>query len=180
MTDDTPVPHEIAALHATLTQMANDALHATCPPPTGPVNTWTARVTPPTCVHWPPNGDGQVCYYAYGARVQMGLFDGEVNSAPFARLVVDRQSDRARVEMMGALTELGIQGVRPARPEELEAWKTRADSDTLVLAMSLQHGVPTLPDAVRRFYGVWIRCNGRIAQDVAIRHPAFFDWLEGK
>lgn len=174
---DRTVPKEAGALRSALGEWAREALREASPPTNAPPSVlWSVRVTPPVCASWPPIGDGRVYVYAFAAGMRTGLSDAEVVSHPFARFLIDVKTGKARMEPLGALRELGIQGVHPASAADIAAWKEQAASEQRVLKLSLA-ALKADPANVRNFYCMWMRNNGVIAREVAGRHSAFFEWL---
>jgi len=133
---------------------------------------WSMRVAPPLPVVWP--GDGRLVRYAYAYRLRPGLADGEEQVGPFAR-AIEAPGWAVRVEVLeGALTPIGIQGVRPLRQGELAIPALAAPAAAALAA-------PMTPDGarvIRTYYCFWLGVNGVVAAQVGPRHAGFIAWLD--
>jgi hypothetical protein len=148
-------------------------------PPRFPKEAWFARASPLPLPHaWPPDGDAQLEVVVFAYCLSGHIADGERQSAPFARAVVDAGTgDVLRVEQLGSgFRELGVQGVRPVSPS---VW---ASIDVAIARLREVVASGKTPDAVaaveiRKGYCAFLNLNGLLAKELQPLRPAFFGWL---
>jgi hypothetical protein len=149
--------------------------------PPGGVMGWSYVITPPFPCKWPPDGQGEVCYYAYARGLRPGLMDAEVVSTLWGCVVLD--ATRKKPPRMDILSrELGegdIQGVRPLMPQEMAIYRTAETAEAAIrdLAKATQPKTAQAR-AIRRYYCQWSRDNGVASGQVRVFHEGFFRWLD--
>ena len=142
---------------------------------------WNGRLTPAFPCDWPVQKGAMLCYYAYAYTLDPRLADGERIAQAWGKVTV-APSVEGKPEfkiLLKEVKELGIQGVRPLRKEEIEIIKT-ADSveQTLVKWMSSGEKIVNSDlKSFKDFYCLWIQNNGVIAQEIQKFHPDFFGGL---
>jgi hypothetical protein len=142
---------------------------------------WSFAVTPPIPAAWPPDGKGVVYYYAYAYGMNPSrLADGEWIAAPWARVKVDATGQAAsQLEMLTkGIKEVGIQGVRPLRDEEIKTLDQQAAVEEQIQTISKKtslRGIDAKP--LKQFFQLWCSTNGVIVEQLRSKHPQFFDWV---
>jgi hypothetical protein len=139
----------------------------------------SARVAPPVPARWPPQGPTALVFHVYAAVFDPGLRDAERILSSWALATLEPGAAEASVRTLRRPTrELGIQGVRPLRPDEQAALSGRDTAET-ALAQLAREGRADGPEAaeVRRYYCAWLAANGVFAEELRGASPAFFDWL---
>ncbi len=134
---------------------------------------WVMAVSPPVPAHWPPDADGALVRYAYAWTLRLHIADGSEVAAPWARSE-GKPGEAPRVEVIRrTLESLGIQGVRPMLPAELQL----AGREEEVAALLTSPLSPASEPLIRAYYCKWRSLNGVIAATLVPRHPEFFAWL---
>ena len=137
---------------------------------------WRMLVSAPFPRDWPPQAGGQgilVVRYAFAMRLRPGLADGAEMAAPWARST-EADDGAATVTLLGTgLHPLGLQGVRPLRPAELDLVGRDAEAAGLLRA----GGTTATDPLVRATTCSWIGRNGVVAAAIIPLHPAFTRWL---
>jgi len=142
---------------------------------------WSFAVTPPIPAAWPPDGKGVVYYYAFAYGMNPSrLADGEWIAAPWARVKVDATGQAApQLEMLTkGIKEVGIQGVRPLRDEEIKTLDQQAAVEEQIQTISKKtslRGIDAKP--LKQFFQLWCSTNGVIVEQLRSKHPQFFDWV---
>jgi hypothetical protein len=150
--------------------------------PTGVVG-WQYVVSPPFPCEWPPNGQGQICYYAYASGQRFGLVDAEVIAAPWGRVLWDATGKKPpRIEVLGkVLKEAGVQGVRPLLQQEIAVYQTAKVAEAKLLLLSRTSSLKSdAAPTIRRYYCRWSKDNGVAVGQIQPLHPGFFNWLDCK
>lgn len=153
-------------------------------PPSEPpkrVVSWNCIITPPFPCKWPPNGEGEVCYYAYATGRRVGLLDAEVVTAPWGRVLLDATRKKPpKMEILTReLSEAGIQGARPLIPQEVAIYRTAEVIETAIQDLSKTTQPKTAGIApIKRYYCQWSKDNGVVSDQVRTLHMGFFLWLE--
>jgi hypothetical protein len=133
-------------------------------------------VTPAIPGHWPPQPHERpaaLVRYAFAFRLAPHLADGSEVAAPWARSLEGQDGSTAVQLLRTELRTLGVQGVRPLRPEESALLGEEAQAAAL-----LRRGEAMVhPDLVRSVTCSWAARNGVIAAAIAPLHAAFFRWL---
>ncbi|UFN50449.1 hypothetical protein LPC08_07480 [Roseomonas sp. OT10] len=138
---------------------------------------WQPLLSPPFPARWPPAGRGAVAYEAYAVRIEPGLVDAVRIARPWAR-VEAAPGGPPRLLPSGTPEPLGIQGVRPIRPDDATA--PPADPRLATLLASLDALPPEGSEAalvLRRAYCGWRKFNGVIAAVLAEASATFFAWF---
>jgi hypothetical protein len=137
------------------------------------------RLSPPVPATWPPTGKGGYYVYAFAAGARPSVHDGEEVAAPWARAVIDGTNQR--VEDLGQLKRLGMQGVRPLSGSTVEILKTAEAAEQEVVALTRtaapKSGPPKPAPVVQRYYCQWSFDNAVIAAELQRLHPDFWKWL---
>lgn len=130
---------------------------------------WQYRTSPPFPAHWPQNDIDYSYVYAAGRDVERMTPDGETASAPWARIEASVSGAGQRLVVLSKKIErIGVQGVRPLRPEEARISGELADAAAIDRAeYKSQKG----------YYCSWIGNNGLVAKTIIPNHEAFVKWL---
>jgi hypothetical protein len=139
----------------------------------------SARVAPPVPARWPPQGPTALVFHVYAAVFDPGLRDAERVLTSWALATLEPGAVEASLRTLRKPSrELGVQGVRPLRPEERQALATR-DAAEGALAQMASEGRAEGAEAaeVRRYYCAWLSANGVFAGELRGASPEFFDWL---
>lgn len=135
---------------------------------------WAMQVSPVFPQHWPPGSGDAVVRYAFAYRLSERIADGAEMAAPWAR-GDGNLAGPLRVELLRrSLEPIGIQGVRPMQPWEIQLASRQEEAGALLL-----RPLNTATDGlIRAFYCNWKARQGTVAATIAPRHPGFFRWLE--
>lgn len=141
---------------------------------------WDYAIAPAIPAAWPPDGKGVVYYYtfAYGSNPAR-LVDGQFVAAPWAQVKVDVARGAPELEILSkGIKEIGIQGVRPLREEEIKIFNQRAAVEEQIQTLSRKTSLHAI-DAKRlkEFFQLWCSTNGVIAEELRRKHPQFFEWV---
>lgn len=85
---------------------------------------WQYRVSPPFPATWPSSKDAPVVFYVYATKFNpMRIMDGVHVAAPWAEIQVDpTNASPPKVTIKKKkLVDIGIQGVRPLKKEEINS-----------------------------------------------------------
>ena len=148
--------------------------------PPGQFVGWSPAVSPALPAAWPPDGKGQIHYYAYAYGFRPSLSDAQVVGAPWARVTVDatgRASPRLGI-LTRKVKEIGIQGVRPLRTDEIPVAKSYDAVEAELYKLSRQTSLANIDtSAIKRYFRHWCDTNGTMAEQIRPLHKAFFDWV---
>jgi hypothetical protein len=138
---------------------------------------WQRAITPRLPVSWPPAADTEWVTYAYATAMDPQLADGVRVSEPFARIVETRDGV-ARVEPLGEIEAVDVQGVSPLTQEQLESLQglEAATEATRGLTGEPAAGDPTAA-TIRAAYRAWLAVNGAIAARLPEQHADFLAWV---
>ena len=138
---------------------------------------WQRAITPRLPVSWPPAADTEWVVYAYATALDPQLADGVRVSEPFAR-IVETGDAGARVEPLGEIEAVDVQGVTPLTQEELEALQglEAATEATRGLTGEPPAGDPAAT-TIRTGYRAWLAANGAIAARLPADHAGFLTWV---
>ena len=142
---------------------------------------WRYAITPPFPCKWPPDGRGEVCYYAFARGLKPGLLDAEVVSTLWGRVLLDTRGEKPpRMDILSrALGESGIQGVRPLAPQEMAIYRTAETAELAVQDLVKTTQPETFQaGAIRLYYCQWSKDNGVVSGQVRVLHEGFFRWLD--
>ncbi len=163
MIETPPYEKEITEQFRSVTKPASKG------PPPGEV--WSARVTPPFPVAWPPLVGIVVRRYVYAAGFDPSLHDGERVGGIWA--TIDLERDEWKVKKIATSFErIGTQGVKPITKEQAELVRSTERSAPLLQNGSIE--------ALRDAYCAWLSYNGVIAGQLRPKHEAFFKALACK
>lgn len=136
------------------------------------------RLSPPIPAVWPPTGKGGYFVYAFAAGPRPSLHDGEEVGAPWARATIDGANQR--VDDLGQLKRLGMQGVRALGAPETEIAHTADAAAQVVVTLTRTPApkpVPKPAPIVQRYYCQWSFYNAVVAAELQRLHPDFWKWL---
>ncbi|MBP0493917.1 hypothetical protein [Roseomonas indoligenes] len=134
---------------------------------------WSPLVSPAFPLAWPPDGTAALRRYAFAYRQRPGLADGVEVAAPWAAAETRPGAPTRIILLAGGLAPLGIQGVRPLRPEEMRLIEREAEVAALLAAPPDRDGAAL----IRAFHCNWASRQGVVARTVAPDHPDFIAWL---
>lgn len=131
-------------------------------------------MTPAFPTRWPATKGTTLLKYAYARGFSPALREGEYTAAPWAILRIE--GENLEFSPVGPVLELGIQGVRPLRFDDVDQPSPQAvESEFRELVRA---GLPPrAPPRFRAAYQTWRSSNGVIAEVVMRLQPGFFDWL---
>ena len=124
-------------------------------------------VSAPFPLHWPPEPGGHgtpLVRYAYAMRLRVGLADGAVVAAPWARSTEAVNGTMAVTLLQAGLHSIGIQGVRPLGPAESTLIAREKEAETLLRAGKTD-------PLVRAITCGWIMRNVVVAAAITPLHP---------
>jgi hypothetical protein len=85
----------------------------------------------------------------------------------------------SQLEMLTkGIKEVGIQGVRPLRDEEIKTLDQQAAVEEQIQTISKKtslRGIDAKP--LKQFFQLWCSTNGVIVEQLRSKHPQFFDWV---
>ena len=139
---------------------------------------WDYEITPAIPASWPPDGKGVVYYYAYAYGMRMNLMDAQLVAAPWGRIIWDGKSVPRLEILEKEIKQIGTQGVRPLRKEEIKMFDQRAAVEEQIRNLASRTslaGIDSKP--LRQFFQFWCSTNGVIAEQLRPQHPEFFDWV---
>lgn len=138
---------------------------------------WQRAVTPRLPTSWPPAADTPWVVYAYATAFDPQLADGVRISDPFAR-IVETPDGGARVEPLGEIEDVDVQGVAPLTQEQQAALQ---EMDAATEATRGLTGEPAVGDpaaaTIRAAYRAWLATNGAIAARLPDEHASFLTWV---
>jgi hypothetical protein len=139
---------------------------------------WEYQLTPPIPAAWPPDGQGVVYYYAFAYGTRMDLRDAQLVAVPWARITVDGESTPRLEILEKEIKQVGIQGVRPLRKEEIEIFAQRAAVEEQIRKLATKTFLAGIdPQPLREFFQFWCSTHGVVAEQLRPRHPQFFAWV---
>jgi hypothetical protein len=139
---------------------------------------WEYQLTPAIPAAWPPDGKGIVYYYAFAYGTRMDLRDAQPVAAPWARITSGGQSAPRLEILKKEIKQIGIEGVRPLRQEEIKIFDQRATVDGEIRNLASKTSLAGIdPKRVRQFFQFWCSTHGVIAEQLRPRHPQFFAWV---
>ncbi len=140
---------------------------------------WTYRIDNrlPFPDPWPPQQDTALVYYIYAVALTPQIRDAEVLAEPWAKITLSK--DGTRVEPLDIeYQELGTQGVRPLRKDEIEILKYGPEVWGFLSGL---HALPSDSDELavktRAYYCLSLRNGSALRNIYASRHAAFVTWL---
>jgi hypothetical protein len=141
---------------------------------------WSWRLSPPFPSEWPLGQESRLVFYAYAEGFDINVMDGVRVAAPWALVEAPVSGGAMLVvtPLADSIRELGIQGVRPLRADEVGSC-TAGTSDEEVFATvqaSPEESEKARPGLSAR-YAFWSKYNGVIAEWIRSRNEAFFAWL---
>jgi len=100
--------------------------------------------------------------------------------ALWARVTVDANGRVApHLEILTRqIKEIGIQGVRPLRAEEIAVVKSydAVEAQLYKLSREAARGNIDAP-AIQRYFSLWCETSGTVAEQIRPYHKEFFHWL---
>jgi hypothetical protein len=143
------------------------------------VRKWSYRINDalPFPEIWPPGPDLVLVYYIHALAVNPQLRDAEVQAEPWARILVAKNG--AQVQALDvAYRELGRQGVRPLRQDEIEILQRGPQIRDYVAGLrELPSDRDSLAVMTRAYYCLALRISPALGDIYASRHAAFVAWL---
>jgi len=140
---------------------------------------WTYRINNrlPFPDPWPPRQGAVLVYYIHAVALAPHLRDAEVQAEPWAKVTLSKNG--SKVEPLDVEhKELGTQGVRPLRKDEIEILKYGPEVWGF---LSELNALPSDSDALsaktRAYYCLSLRINPGLGVIYASRQAAFVDWL---
>jgi hypothetical protein len=126
---------------------------------------------------WPPKQDTTLVYYIHAVAMAPHIRDAEVQAEPWARVMLSKNG--TKVEPLDVqYKELGTQGVRPLRRDEIEILKYGPEVWKFLSGLN---ALPSDSDALtvrtRAYYCLSLRNSSLLRNIYASRHVAFVTWL---
>jgi hypothetical protein len=140
---------------------------------------WAYRVnnTLPFPDPWPPKQGTTLVYYIHAVAMTPHIRDAEVQAEPWARVMMSKSG--IKVEPLDVqYKELGTQGVRPLRRDEIEILKNGPEVLEFLSGLSeLPSDSDALTARTRAYYCLSLRNRSILRNVYAFRHVAFVTWL---
>jgi hypothetical protein len=140
---------------------------------------WTYRINNrlPFPDPWPPRQDTALVYYIHAVALTPQIRDAEVQSEPWAKITLSKNG--TKIEPLDVqYRELGTQGVRPLRKDEIEILKYGPEVWEFLSGLNaLPPDSDALTAKTRAYYCLSLRINTALRSIYAFRHPAFVTWL---
>ena len=143
-----------------------------------PTEMWSARATMALPSQWPPTSGTpmELSFYAFAIKP-----DSEQVAAPFARAIANsKTSEWTFTVTASSLQHLGVQGVHPAKPEDIVTDADIAAAEKFVTNVAANGDSKTAPPPnVARAYCIWRRGNKVVTDQLALTPAtaAFFAWV---
>jgi len=141
---------------------------------------WTYRMNNglPFPDPWPPEQNTKFVYYIHAVASAPHISGAEVQAEPWARITLSKNGSSNVEPLAIQYKELGRQGVRPVRSDEIEIMKHgEAVWEFLGALDALPSDTDVLIVRTRAYYCLWLRNNSLLGNVYASRHVAFVTWL---
>jgi hypothetical protein len=123
-------------------------------------------------------GKGVVYYYAFAYGMRIDLKDAQLVAAPWARITSEGESTPRLEILEQEIKQIGVQGVRPLRKEEIKMFDQRAAIEEQIQTLSMKTSLhATDAKRLKEFFQLWCSTHGVIAEQLQPKHPEFFDWV---
>lgn len=127
---------------------------------------------------WPPTEETAMVYYLHAVLVCSFQLHSVRQAEPWAKIKRKRDGTKLVEPLAVEFQELGTQGFRTLRDEDLEAYKMRRPAiEYLSNLRLLDDGNAPQLTMVKEYYCAFLKRNGALGRKYTQYHRSFVEWL---